>query len=133
MQHREGSNALKPHSSSRSKPLESYHAQSSDQIPKIEKNQPHAKHINQMLLSNIVLLIHIPLQCCENIPLAHKIIPRPPLNLCQRLSREPILLNLCRAILRWNREILKFLSKNDNCLLGYQWVLRRGRTGKVIW
>lgn len=85
-----------------------------------------------MLLSNIILLIHIPLQCGENIPLAHKIIPRPPLNLYQRLSREAILLDLRRAIFGWNREILEFLTKNDDCLLGYQWVLRRGRTRKVI-
>ena len=42
---------------------------------------PHAKHIDKMLLSNIVLFVHVPLERGEDITFLHKVFTRPALNL----------------------------------------------------
>ena len=64
-QHRFGSIARYPHSSSRLNPLNTDVRLA--ETRKLTKTLPHAKHVNQVLLCNIILLIHVPLEGCEYI------------------------------------------------------------------
>ena len=62
-----GSQALKPHSSSRLKPLNQGSANNHVAPRSFGAGDsalclPHAKHVDQVLLRQIILLVHIPLQ-----------------------------------------------------------------------
>lgn len=41
---------------------------------------PHAKHVNEMLLSDIVLFVDVTLECSKNIPFFDEVVSRPPLD-----------------------------------------------------
>lgn len=123
MQHRLGSSARYPHSSSLSNPL--LHVLSAyyrtKQGDKQEKS-PHAQHVNQMLLCNIVLLIHIPLQCCEDILLLEQVPTTLALQLEQLVVREPRVVRARARAARRDSEVFQLLAEYDDSLLRKQGV-----------
>ena len=90
--------------------------------------KPHAKHIYQMLLSNIVFLVHISLQSCEYVAFFNQIVTRPAFDVQHLVIGDAMLICCSTTTLGWNRKVFKLLPKNDYCLLGKQWVLGRGGT-----
>lgn len=94
MQHLFGSSARNPHESSRLNPLRLYSCQILTRITLTDA--PHAKHIDKMLLSNIILLVDIALQRCEDVALLQQDLPTFLLYVQQRRVRIP------RFVRRWS-------------------------------
>jgi len=76
-----------------------------------------------MLFSNIILLVHIPLERREYIPLFHEIVTRPALNTQQTIISNPILVSRRAAVLRRYGKIFQLFPQHDDCLLRKQWIL----------
>ena len=74
MQHRDGSNARYPHSSSRSNPLYKQAVTSGQRHHGSINDIPHAKHVNEVLFCDVVLLVDVPLQRREDVPLVEKVV-----------------------------------------------------------
>lgn len=71
---------------------------------------PHAKHINQMLLSKIVLLVDVSLERGKYIPLLHQVFATLPLQTQQYVVRDAVLVGRRVTLLRWDREVFQLLT-----------------------
>lgn len=109
MQHRDGSIARNPHSSSRLNPLE---CASASLVQRDNGPLPHAQHINQMLLRNIILFMDIALQGSEDIPLLDNALTTSPFDFEKCWVRNAVLIGQCLTVLWRNGEVLKFLPEN---------------------
>lgn len=65
-----------------------------------------------MLLRHIILLIHIPLQRSENIPLAHQILPALPLHVQKMFICDPGCVCSNLAIFWGNGKVFQLLAEN---------------------
>ena len=73
MQQRDGSSARYPHSSSRLKPLQRRGRYTGAQCERRGK-VPHAQHVDEVLFRYVVLLVDVPLESGEDIPLLEQVI-----------------------------------------------------------
>lgn len=88
-----------------------------------------------MLLRKVILLANIPLEGREDALLLQQLHPTRFLQVDQRLARLSCLCvrGSLRVIAFWrDGEVLEFFSKDDDGLLGEQWVLRRRKVGRRV-
>ena len=79
-----------------------------------------------MLLREVVLLVHVPLQRGEDVALVEEVLAAAALELEQRVVGDaPHVRRLLPALGR-DREVLELLAEHDDRLLRQQRVLRRG-------
>jgi hypothetical protein len=86
---------------------------------------PLTKHIDQMLLRNVVLLVHIPLQRRKDLPPLQQPLPCHHLQLPQTLVRDPIHVRPRLASPRRDHKVLELLAEDDDALLVEERVRRR--------
>ena len=70
-----------------------------------------------MLLRNVILLIHIPLQRREDTLLPQQVFPTLALHLQERIIRNPLLVRASAATGRGYGEVLQLLAQYDDGLL----------------
>jgi hypothetical protein len=77
---------------------------------------PHAEHINEMLLSNVILLVNVALQSSEDVAFLHEVFPAFPFDLEQAFVGDPI--GVCRdfSVFRRYRKVFQLFPKNDDGL-----------------
>ena len=80
-----------------------------------------------MLLREVVLLVHVPLQRREDIALVQEVLPAVALEVQQRVIRNPTDVRRLLPSLGRNREILELFTEHDNRLLGQERILGGGR------
>lgn len=120
MQQREGSSARKPHSSSRSKPLNSI------ALAKDDENAvdiPHTQHIDKMLLCHVVLLVDIPLERSKDVLFVHQPLATPSLHVDHGLVGDACFVRRGIALFGRNAKVFQFLAENDDSLLGDEGIL----------
>ena len=86
-----------------------------------------------MLLRDVVLLVHVPLERCEDIALVQQKVAAFALQLEQRFVRDTVGIGRRLTVLRRNREVFQLFSENDDRLFREQGVLRLGRTVVGRW
>lgn len=92
---------------------------------------PHAKHINQMLLGDVIFLVNVSLQSGENVPLLDDILSTTTFYLKESLIGNTI--GICQGfpVFGRNSKVFKFLSEDYDRLLAEEWILRGRRASKV--
>lgn len=81
-----------------------------------------------MLLSDIVFLVNIPLQCSEDVPLLDQVVSTFALDVKELVVRLAVRICACATgIVGRYGEIFQFFTEDDDGLLGVQGILRRER------
>lgn len=96
-------------------------------LPRQVIQLPHAQHVNEVLLRNVVLLVNIPLKRSKYISLLHDVLPASTLYLEEGGVGDALFVGGCAIILWRYSEIFEFFSKHDDGLFAQKWVLRGGR------
>lgn len=91
---------------------------------------PHAQHINEMLFGDVILLVDVPLQCGENVPLVQQIVSALPFQIQQSIIGNPVGIRRSVSVLWRYGKVLKLFAKNYDRLLRQQRVL--GRRGTEV-
>ena len=86
---------------------------------------PHAKHVDQVLLREVILLVDVALKRGEDVSFVKEVFAAIPLEVEQRIVRDASRVRCFLPILRRNREVFKLLAEDDDRLLGQERVLRR--------
>lgn len=86
---------------------------------------PHAKHVDQVLLREVILLVDVALKRGEDVSFVKEVLAAIPLEVEQRIVRDASRVRCFLPILRRNREVFKLLAEDDDCLLREEWVLGR--------
>lgn len=109
------------------------------------KDAPHAQHVDEMLLGDVVLAVDVPLQRGEDALPPQERIPTVHLELEQRLIGLAVLIrssnlsalliaedrqSILHRSLGWNGKVLELLSKDDDGLLQEERVLHVGLRGR---
>ena len=81
-----------------------------------------------MLLRYVILLVHIALQCCEDVALMEQVVPALALQIEESVIRDPVGIRGCTAILWRDRKVLELFTEHNNSLLGQERVLGWGWT-----
>lgn len=93
-----------------------------------QQGAPHAQHVNQVLLRDVVFLIDIALQRRKDVALVQQKLAAFPLQVKKRVVCNTVAIRCCRSLLGWNGEILEFLAEYNNGLLCQQGILGLRRT-----
>jgi len=83
-----------------------------------------------VLFCHVVLLVHVSLQRCENIPLLKKPLTALAFKVVQVVVRGAVLVGASSGALRRNSEIFQLLTEDNYSLFGEQGVLL-GKNGVV--
>ena len=143
MQHLDGSIARYPHSSSRSNPLQSptdTHIRHGTRLERRDDQSgmrgstegqgldaPHAEHVDQVLLGEVVLLVDVALEGGEDVALVEEVLATVALEVEQRLVGDAARVGALGAVLGRDGEVLELLAEDDDRLLRQERVLRRRR------
>ena len=76
-----------------------------------------------MLFGHVVLLVHVSLQRCEDIPLLKKPLAALALKVVQLVVWGAVLVSTSGGTLRGDSKIFQFLTKDNNSLFGEQRIL----------
>lgn len=93
-----------------------------------QSKSPHAQHINEVLLGDIVLLVNVALQRSEDVSFLHDILSASTFYVEKGWVGDALFVGGCVAALWGYSEIFEFLSKYDDGLFGQKWVLSGGGT-----
>lgn len=81
-----------------------------------------------MLLSDVVLLVNIALQCSENVSFFHNVVSASTFNVQEGCVGDTVFVGGCVTVPWGYSEIFEFLSKYDDGLFTEKRILRGGRT-----
>lgn len=93
-----------------------------------QSKSPHAQHINEVLLGDIVLLVNVALQRSEDVSFLHDILSASTFYVEKGWVGDALFVGGRIAALWGYSEIFEFLSKYDDGLFGQKWVLSGGGT-----
>lgn len=94
----------------------------------MQSKLPHAQHVNEVLLGDIIFLVHIALQRSEDVSFLHDIVSASTFYVEKGLVGDAVFVSGCATAPWGYSEIFEFFSKYDDGLFAEKRVLRGGRT-----